>query len=311
MDETDLNPKKALIVNLSSIHELRYQITVLNKLCELESSYPCNLLGHAYDFASGKYDQIINNYKIGIIDTDQFIENMIDTAQLDFDNKYFVNIDINNVDYNVLKARRKKELFGKIWNEFIQLEDDSPGCCFFSCPTLSCKKKVQKLIDYAQNENTAVDAIYFISNTNSLNVHKIFSYLREKFPKLIDANIIDNIIHIPEKISDQNKDIRVSQKNKKPEIYLALSYRYGIFKTGQDNQRIGLPTTPDLLGLLCDKFNRLKISNKNLFLISQYDKDLEKANSLGIRHCHADEFYSHPITAVENNKIDEKQRLLV
>lgn len=311
MDEIDLNPKKALIVNLSSIHELNCQTTVLNVIAALESSYPFNLPGHAYDFASGKYDKIINDFKTGHTTTDQFLSQLIQTANLNFDDKYFENIDINDLNYDQLKAQNKKYLLGEAWNSLIQFKNDSSCCCFFSCPTLSCKKKVQKLIDYAQNKNTAVDAIYFISNTNPLNVHKIFSYLREKFPELFDANIINNIIDSPEEISDQNKDIRVSQKTKKPEIYLALSYRYGVFKTGQDNQRIGLPTTPDLLGLLCDKFNRLKISNKSLFLISQYDKDLEKANSLGIRHCHADEFYSHPITAVENNKIDEKQRLLV
>src|SRR5215203_5641485 len=74
--------KKVLVVNLSSLHELKYHITVLNKLASLDPSYPANLPGLTVDFLSGKYNPLIDEYKSGKIKTDEFINGLVQTSDL-------------------------------------------------------------------------------------------------------------------------------------------------------------------------------------------------------------------------------------
>ncbi len=318
MEDVCLNSKsdKALIVNLSSIHELNYQTTVLNAIAGLESSYPLNLPKHAYDFAAGKYDQIINDYKTGRTNTDQFISSLIQTTNLTFDEKYFSNMEIDiddsMVEKNQKKEQIKKSLMADAWNKLIDLDDNDANntYCFFASPKPSCRQKVQKLLDFSNQVNFG--SIYFISNTNPLNVHKILAYLSKKFKEIVDPDVVNTILASSEEILDQNRDIKISQNNQLPEIYLALSYRYQAFKTGLDNQRIGIPTTPDLLNTLCTKLNHNGIQNENLFLISQYDKDLEEAATLGIiSFMNANGFYNNSDDREkEKNVISEGSSLL-
>jgi hypothetical protein len=278
--------KKVLIVNLSSIHELNYQLTVLHKLAKLDSAYPGNLPGLTVDFLSGNYNTLINDYKSGKIQTDKFINDLIAQSGL-----------------NVADPRRVKDS----WNSLIDFNENNSGCCSFLCPpTLSTRQKFQKLLNYAKDNQ--IDAVYFISNTNPLNVLKVVEYLGEKFPDLIRADS-HQIVDSSENLTDENnRDIFISQEGTIPKIYISASYCYHVFKTEGDNQELlQNNTTPGLLSTLCHKFKL-----ENITVVSQFGKDLEQAKTLGIPEHNilkANVFYNNNYT--QKHEINtENSRLL-
>lgn len=128
------------IVNLSTIHKLKPILEVLNQFTDLHSKYANSWLGKWYSKAwvALKYLPMtlsINDYKLGKIDTNNFINKLQDIF-------YFIPDD-----------EKPRELLAAAWNSLIEWDADAA-------------EKLKSLVD--KNK-----PIYFISNTNPLNINKI------------------------------------------------------------------------------------------------------------------------------------------
>lgn len=217
-----------IIVNLSAMHKLKSILAVLNKFATLHknnsTSWSKNRL-YSYLWVSWKYlflRRDINEYKLGNINTDQFIDKL-------FDIFYFLN-----------RGLEHKKLLEDAWNSLIIVDESS-------------KTKLQYLIRLDK-------PVYFISNSNYLNIDKIVS----EFNKLLTEKW-----RLPEEkdIKDENfRSINIGGK-----FYMALSFQCSSFK--QD--------TPGLIDKLV---NSIKLEKSKISLISQYPKDLEKAAKIGIKN---------------------------
>lgn len=115
--------------------------------------------------------------------------------------------------------------------------------------------------------------IYFMSNTNELNVFKILSWRKSNFPDKVDLSLASPTIK-------QQEDLPVLQIGLGK--HLVASYLGHTFKTAEDNTNAGVPnTTPTLLqAIIGNVFNN---EVDNLTVVSQYPKDLEVARKLGIK----------------------------
>lgn len=222
----------AILINLSTIHGLAPISNVLDNFAKLHYLYTQGWL-HSKWFSKlwvfSKYlttSQLINNYKLGEIDTEQFIERLLDIF-------YFLNGKEN-----------AHELIIAAWNSLITWNDEST-------------KRLNILLENKQS-------IYFISNTNLLNIEKIIELF----------NLHSAITwQLPEE-QNTNEILKIAEG-----FFLCPSYLFKKFKAG----------TP---GLINDVVNLLEdIRLENILLVSQYQQDLDKAKDLAIKWELADRFF--------------------
>lgn len=223
------------IVNLSSIHKLKSILQVLNRFADLHYRYAPSRLGrwklYSLVWTALQYRDFIpsiNEYKLGEISTANFIKQL----QTIF---YF------------LPAPESAKLLTDAWNSLILWDDQST-------------ERLKALI----NEHKP---IYFISNTNPLNIEKIIEFFNENYP--------DITWQLPEVTPENPLEIADN-------FYLCPSYQFKEFKEG----------TPGLIAIL----KKYLLDNKgekleNILLVSQYKADLTKAKELGIESQSADVFF--------------------
>jgi len=142
-----------------------------------------------------------------------------------------------------------KKLLANAWNEIISWDNESTS-------------HLKQLLDSANHG----EAIYLMSNTNPLNIEKILSLFEKHFPTI-----------------KWNKEALKTDRPSEPiaiapNVYLCLSYNYGLYKEG----------TP---GLLKSITQQLEEKGK-ITVISQYPKDLEIARNLGLAAQAANNFYT-------------------
>lgn len=118
-------------------------------------------------------------------------------------------------------------------------------------------------------EEAKAQPVYLIANTNELNVQAILALLRKDHPELAFKEPIDI------SIIDSKEPVEIL-----PNIFLCLSYRFRNFKA----------ETASTMSILEDLSTTLELP---ITLVSQYPKDLEKADELGFFHAilPADEYY--------------------
>ena len=281
------------IVNLSSLHSLRSIKTGVDafvELCDRYSKTGCfsccpslftklsNTAWVMY-FYQQNLSTLINPYKLGQINTHQFLEkilrifNFLDDDTIIFDkndrdrivsnkNNFLSTKGISTLsDRNIALA-----LLEEAWNAIIEFSDADAV-----------------KFDYVLSESKK-EPIYLISNTNELNVHKILCLLKQKFPQ-ITFNDVDLSVNS----EGNNEFLEVA-----PNIFLCLSYKTHLFKTTSENKE-SQATTPSLLRHLV---NKLQSDKSNIKVVSQYGKDLEEASRLDIPQSNlfsAESYYPKPV----------------
>lgn len=276
-----------VVVNLSAIHTLKPISAAMGKfalLCDRYSASCCpGIFKHGTNKAwvGFKYYRnlrMINAYKLGQLTTEQFLNNLLDIFSfLKNDRLELRNDDVDrlrNKQDQLWSLKNKQSptkrdyvlaLLEEAWNEIIQYPDED-------------KQKFSKLVELAKKG----EKIYFISNTNELNVYKILYFLRAHFPGVqFDPNI-DISINGPE-----NQPIQLAQN-----IYLCPSYRYKTYKTDLDNKGVPVTNTPTLLKALVTKEFKEHDLNE-ITVVSQFPKDLEEAVNIGVssKNTHAAKDY--------------------
>jgi hypothetical protein len=148
---------------------------------------------------------------------------------------------------NNKKIPNPEALLQEAWNDFITWDDQSTV-------------RLKQVVELSQ----CGDPVYLISNTNPMHIDKILSLFHANYPELkLNMDAV--------KTAPNNTPIEIA-----PNIYLCLSYKYGLYKEG----------TPGLLGKIAKD-----IDVSRSIVISQYGKDLEIAKSLNIPTLTADHFY--------------------
>jgi hypothetical protein len=224
------------IINLSTIHGLAPLSTVLDNFAKLHFDYANSWLHFEWYsklWVSLKYWTMtvtINEYKLGKINTEEFIEHLLGIF-------YFLK--------NNPQVENPQQLLKDTWNSLITWIPKSTT-------------KLQTLVNKNQ-------FIYFISNTNPLNIKKVIELFEENFP---------NDWKLPEET--EAKPLEIANN-----FYLCTSYQYKEFKEG----------TPGLIVKLKEYLLNKGEKLKNILLVSQYIGDLDKANELGIESQSADQFF--------------------
>jgi hypothetical protein len=143
----------AYIINLSTIHSLAPISTVLDNFAKLHYDYANSWLHFEWYsklWVSLKYltmTATINEYKLGKINTEEFIERLLGIF-------YFLK--------NNPQVENPQQLLKDTWNSLITWTPESTT-------------KLQTLVNKNQS-------IYFISNTTPLNIKKVIELFEENFP---------------------------------------------------------------------------------------------------------------------------------
>lgn len=239
-------------------------------------------------------EAIINSYKLGKINSKQFLQKLLDIFYFMKNEKIkYIQADIDRIwnqrDYLIsLKSVDSKEkltpeqiasaLLEGAWNAMVDYTNQD-------------EDKLKKLLSTCKSSE---DEIYIISNTNELQVSKLLYLMHQHHREISWEKTID-VSCIKEDKSD--KCVKIA-----PNMYLYLSYRVGAYKTATDNKEAKITTTPALLKSLIDQ---LKCKSSEILVVSQFSKDLEEARNIGVpveNTFNASNFY--PSTARTRLKID-------
>jgi len=234
----------AYIINLSTCHTVAPIPKVIDNFAKLHYDYANSWLPLWYSklwvrLKSFTMLPVINEYKLGKIDTDTFISKLKDIF-------YFIPTEVST-----------EKLTGA-WNSLITWEPKSTT-------------KLQTLID--KNKS-----IYFISNTNPLNIKKVIELFEENLP---------NDWKLPEET--EAKPLEIADN-----FYLCTSYQYKEFKEG----------TPGLIAILKEYLLNKGEKLENILLVSQYKRDLDKAKELGIESQSADQFFPKVSAQIASQSTD-------
>ncbi len=236
------------IVNLSAIHTLspvRSSLEEFARICDenSESSLCCcpGFFQHYSNFAwvawqyKRHFKDLIEPYKLGKLTTGEFLTNL---------KNIFPFLQAEDADKQLVDA----------WNAIISLDDS-----------------VIDRFGSLTNEATPEAPVYFISNTNELNVFKILALLKEKNTGIKFYDPVDISV-------EPSKDPIEIAAN----VYLCLSYRYQLYKTVDKSQAkdntISLHSTMSLLNYLVNT----QLKSADVTVISQYPNDLREAQRIGV-----------------------------
>lgn len=280
-------------VNFSSTHQVKVSkaIAAFSKLCDEYFKSRC------WSMCPGIFDKPTNTmwvgwqyyrhlktlivpYKLGQLTTDEFLNRLqtifyfLKDEKLVF-KKSTINaicqnrndlLSLQNVD--PLSPLNNKNiafaLLEEAWNAIIDFEDSD----------------ISKF-EYLRDQS---EPVYFFSNSNELNVHRILNLLKKHVKTVKWEDEID--------ISNKNDETPVKIADN---MYLCLSYRFRSFKTDKDNSENNF-STPSLLKKLVGNLGE---DLSKIHVVSQYNKDLEEAINLGITNTHtARDYYPSPIQTV-------------
>ena len=254
-----------LIVNLSSIHTLHPIDKSVGAFVQLCNKYSTGCFSSCptffkswsnYAWVMYQYSmnnqQLIQPYRLGAINTEQFLQNLLQIfpflQDLPDEQEGLTQLHVDK-SYGHTFAL---SLLANAWNEIIDL-DETRATRFPALAALS------------QSE-----PVYLISNTNELNVLKILQLLKKQNPEIKFHTDIDL------SVQKNNGPIQIA-----PNIFLCLSYRYQLFKTMEDNHGVNPHSTTSLLHHLVKK-ELSSVARSDIRVISQYQGDLTEATNLGI-----------------------------
>lgn len=235
---------QAYIVNLSTINKLAPLHEVLNKFADLHYDHANSWL-HFKWFSKlwtrwkfFTHRTLINQYKLGKIDTQSFIGQLVTTF-------YFLES----------KVIDPKLALENAWNSLVVCDDQSTT-------------RVKYLLQLNK-------PIYFISNTNELNIQKIKQAINRAQKKRLLWEKTENEFEGKEEQTKDTCTFEVCEN-----ISLMTSYANATFNT---------------TGLLEKLANYLilekEINAAEIMLVSQYDPDLELAKKSKLTTKSADEFF--------------------
>lgn len=196
--------------------------------------------------------QLIQPYKLGAINTEQFLQNLLQIFP------FLRDIQAEQEGMGCLNEGESYthefalSLLENAWNEIIDL-DETRAMRF---PALAAQSKSEP--------------VYLISNTNELNVLKILRLLKKQNPEIEFRTPIDL------SVQESKQPIEIA-----PNIFLCLSYRYQLFKTMADNRGVNPHSTMSLLNYLV-KEQLSSVATSDIRVISQFSGDLAEATKLGI-----------------------------
>lgn len=279
------------IVNLSAIHTLRsiYQgADAFAVLCDKYSNSVfsgCSSFfshGANYAWVMYRYNQslntLINPYKLGRHTTEEFLEDLL---------KIFPFMADENLKISATDIERLKENKASFWSLH---NIDEPNRLHYAKALLEeawnsiiafTKEDEKKLRTLLKKET---GPIYFISNTNELNVFKIRHWLCTTFQNDFSISLNNSII-----VQNDFPMLEIG-----PEKYMALSYICHTYKTNidNDNAQVVPSTTPSLLQAMA--INVFQGNLGSITVISQYEKDCAAANRLGIDNTYsASEYFQN------------------
>lgn len=219
--------------------------------------------------------QLIQPYKLGTINTEQFLQNLLQIFP-------FLR-DVAEEDEAMLQLNEGESyshefalsLLENAWNEIIDLDE-------------TCPSRFSTLVAASQAE-----AVYLISNTNELNVLKILRLLKKQNPDIAFNTPLDLSVR------ESNEPIEIA-----PNIFLCLSYRYQLFKTVTDNHSANPHSTMSLLNHLV-KVQLSGVATSDIRVVSQFSGDLVEATKLGIpadHVLHADQFFNDAVLEMKKTK---------
>lgn len=191
------------LINLSTIHRYSFDETVAEfvAICKKYDKSLCKCLFSSFPMANeawlkwklnyGGGQALINSYKLGAINTDQFLIGLGKIFSFLEDSiKEKGNLTQKDIINNILI---------EAWNISIQPSDEL--------------YRLQRLIELAKKE-----PVYIISNTNPLNMQAVLSLLKEHYPHLKFKNL------------DQIKANSQQEVEILPNIFVYTSYQHGAFK---------------------------------------------------------------------------------
>ena len=270
-----------LIVNLSSIHTLHptsKSVDAFVQLCNKYSSgcfSSCPTLFKSwsnYAWVMYQYSmndkQLIQPYKLGAINTEQFLRNLLQIFPFlrDVAAEQVAMVGLNGGES--YSDEFALSLLENAWNEIIDLDETRLS----RFPTLVAQSQAEP--------------IYLISNTNELNVLKILRLLKKQNPDIAFNTPLDLSVR------ESKEPIEIA-----PNIFLCLSYRYQLFKTVTENRSDNPHSTMSLLNHLV-KGQLSGVATSNIRGVSQFSGDLAEATKLGLPEdnaFHADKFFNDTV----------------
>lgn len=270
-----------LIVNLSSIHTLHTTSKGVDAFVQLCNKYSAGCFSSCptlfkswsnYAWVMYQYSmndkQLIQPYKLGAINTGQFLQNLLKIfpflSDVAAEHEFMIRLN-EGESYSDEFAL---SLLENAWNEIIDLDE-------------SRVSRFPKLVAQSQAE-----PIYLISNTNELNVLKILRLLKRKNPDIAFNTPLDL------SVKESKEPIEIA-----PNIFLCLSYRYQLFKTVSENRSANPHSTVSLLNHLV-KEQLSGVATSDIRVVSQFSGDLAEAAKLGIpadNAFHADKFFNDTV----------------
>ncbi|NDH08605.1 MAG: hypothetical protein EBY16_03115 [Gammaproteobacteria bacterium] len=219
--------------------------------------------------------QLIEPYKLGAINTQQFLQNLLQIFPFlrDVVAEQEAIVGLNGGES--YSHEFALSLLENAWNEIIDLDETRVS-------------RFPALVAQSQAE-----PVYLISNTNELNVLKILRLLKEQNPNITFNTTIDL------SVKENKEPIEISHN-----IFLCLSYRYQLFKTVTENPSANPHSTMSLINYLI-KEQLSGVETSDIGVVSQFSGDLAEAKKLGIpadNTFHTDEYFND--TVLEMKKIN-------
>ncbi|AHE66195.1 hypothetical protein [Legionella oakridgensis] len=270
-----------LIVNLSSIHTLHPISKSVDAFAQLCNRYSAGCFNSCptffkswsnYAWVMYQYSRndrkLIQPYRLGAIDTEQFLQNLLRIFPFlqDVEAEQEMMIGLNEGES--YSREFALSLLENAWNAMIDMDETRAS-------------RFPALFEQARTE-----PVYLISNTNELNVLKILRLLRRQNPDIRFYTPLDLSVR------ESREPIEIA-----PNVFLCLSYRYQLFKTMADNRSLNPHSTMSLLNHLI-KGQLTSTAVSDIRVVSQFPGDLEEAAKLGIpkeNTCHADVFFNEVV----------------
>lgn len=270
-----------LIVNLSSIHTLHpisKSVDAFVQLCNKHSAgyfNSCPTLFKSwsnYAWVMYQYSmndkQLIQPYKLGAINTEHFLENLLQIFPFLRDVAAEQEAMVGLNEGESYSHEFALSLLENAWNEIIDLDETRVS----RFPTLVAQSQAEP--------------VYLISNTNELNVLKILRLLKKQNPDIAFKTPIDL------SVQESKEPIEIA-----PNIFLCLSYRYQLFKTVTENRSANPNSTMSLLNHLV-QWQLSHVATSDIRVVSQFSGDLAEATKLDIpadNAFHADKFFNNTL----------------
>lgn len=276
-----------LIVSLSSIHAVHPINTCIQSFEELCNYYSTGYFSSCSSFFQSwtnyawlmyhftvNDSKLIQPYRLGKLSTEQFLERLLQIFS------FLKNAAPELGEMEELKSKHMYSqtfalmLLENAWNSQIgwdRAKAEHLPALIREAQHMDPKEGVSQKEADSQPQ---MDSIYFIANTNELHVLQILRMLRKEYPSIPFYQEVDVSIR------EDKTPVEIA-----PGMFLCLSYRYQLYKTQEEMQKVNPGSTTSLLNYLVTK--QLKETPAcELRVISQHQADLVEALRVGIDEEH-------------------------